>query len=205
LELSSRTALGRKIVIVLIVIVILGAAGALVLSRSSSDSSITAASTSSASKGTSSSLSSSIDQTQTTSQGSTSTGSSSSTSTGSGGPTSIMLSNPGALSPSGILPNFETGDFGWSTAISGTTVVVGAPEDSEGGLPETGRVYLFNSTDGALLQILSSPDPQVSGEFGWSVALGSGILSVGDPEGDVTTPTTTTTLIPGDAFIFKIE
>jgi len=64
-------------------------------------------------------------------------------------------------------------------AISGTKVAVGAPEESVAALTQAGHAYVFKSTTGARLLSLSSPNAQVQGEFGVSVALGSTKIVVG--------------------------
>jgi hypothetical protein len=46
------------------------------------------------------------------------------------------------------------------------------------GLQEAGRAYLFSGATGALLRVLSSPNPESVGWFGWEVA------AVPDAEGD---------------------
>jgi hypothetical protein len=56
-------------------------------------------------------------------------------------------------------------------------VLVGAP-GREGGAQNSGRVYVFDGSDGALLDTLDSPDPFSGGDFGCSVS------AVGDVDGD---------------------
>jgi outer membrane protein assembly factor BamB len=67
-------------------------------------------------------------------------------------------------------PLFE-GLFGSSVAISGTTVVVGAPSED--------RAYVFDSTSGALISTLISPSPLAGGGFGSSVAISDTTVVVG--------------------------
>jgi hypothetical protein len=74
----------------------------------------------------------------------------------------------------------DYGDFGYSVAVSGGTVVVGAPYETSGGMQWAGNAYVF-STGGRLLATLSSPDPQTDGVFGWSVAISGSKVVVGAP------------------------
>src|SRR5207249_9551990 len=77
-------------------------------------------------------------------------------------------------------PNAQTdGEFGFSVAVSGTTVVVGAPDESAGTPAQTqaGNAYIFNATAGSLITTLTSPNAQNDGEFGSSVAVrGTAVL-----------------------------
>jgi hypothetical protein len=67
--------------------------------------------------------------------------------------------------------------FGWSVAISGTTVVVGAPEETA----SAGHAYVFDATNGSLITPLTSPNAQAGGNFGWSVAISGTTVVVGAP------------------------
>lgn len=71
------------------------------------------------------------------------------------------------------------GSFGWSVAISGATVVVGAPLEAVSSLASAGHAYLFNATTGAPLATLTSPNEQLYGEFGDSVAISGSTVVVG--------------------------
>jgi hypothetical protein len=76
-------------------------------------------------------------------------------------------------------PNSQVdGSFGWSVAMSGNIVVVGAPGETRDG--EVGYAYAFSATTGKLIRTLSSPNPQISGEFGISVAISGNVVIVGD-------------------------
>src|SRR2546425_572215 len=69
-------------------------------------------------------------------------------------------------------PNAATdGDFGSSVAISGTTVVVGAPGEAVGGQAHAGNAYTFDDTTGTPIATLTSPYALANGEFGTSVAV----------------------------------
>ncbi|MGB5960632.1 MAG: CHAT domain-containing protein [Coleofasciculaceae cyanobacterium] len=70
--------------------------------------------------------------------------------------------------------------FGFSVAALGTDVLIGAPFDNTAA-SESGAVYLFNGTTGALLNTLTTPTAELGAGFGWSVAgVGNNIL-VGAP------------------------
>src|SRR5207245_1550435 len=75
------------------------------------------------------------------------------------------------------------GVFGFSVAVSGTTVVVGAPFESAGTPAQlsAGNAYVFDATDGSLITTITSPTPQFDGDFGLSVAVGGTTVVVGAP------------------------
>src|SRR3989454_970479 len=83
-----------------------------------------------------------------------------------------------------------SGEFGFSVAVSGTTVVVGAPLESAGTPAQTqaGNAYVFDATDGSLITTLTSPAPQIDGEFGSSVAVSGTTVVVGAPFESAGTP-----------------
>lgn len=75
--------------------------------------------------------------------------------------------------------------FGWSVAGVGNNILVGAPFTSAGTvtapITQAGSAYLFNSTNGALLQTFNNPTPAIRDQFGYSVAgLGTNVL-IGAP------------------------
>ena len=75
--------------------------------------------------------------------------------------------------------------FGWSVAISGDTVIVGAPFDDHAG-ERSGSAYLFardRGGAGAWGQVakLTAADGAAGDEFGWSVALSGDAAIVGAP------------------------
>ncbi|MCA9275798.1 MAG: hypothetical protein KDA29_07220 [Phycisphaerales bacterium] len=74
----------------------------------------------------------------------------------------------------------ETGDqFGYSVAISGTTAVVGAPNDDDNGT-SSGSAYLFDTTTGQQLFFKLLPnDGAESDQFGYSVAISGTTAVVG--------------------------
>jgi len=78
--------------------------------------------------------------------------------------------------PNGV----QDGLFGVSVAIgrvdndSYGDIAVGASRSNVGAVSAQGRAYVFSGADGSpLLHTLDSPNGEVSGEFGWSVALGT--------------------------------
>jgi len=73
------------------------------------------------------------------------------------------------------------GWFGYSVAVDGTTVVVGAPSEPVQGIQQAGNAYVFSATTGARISTLTSPNPQLSGEFGYSVAVSANAALVGAP------------------------
>lgn len=104
-------------------------------------------------------------------------------------------------------PNYSVSDhFGSSVAISGDTLLVGAPAESSsasGGewddsAPGAGAVYVFSRTDGAWSQEAFLKASNADGDCGWadivpsptgdyfgaSVALSSGVLAVSAPGED---------------------
>ena len=72
--------------------------------------------------------------------------------------------------------------FGWSVAIDGNTVVVGAWGDDDGG-SASGSVYVFRTTDGGAtygqVAKLTAPDAAASDKFGYSVAIDGATIVVG--------------------------
>ena len=80
-------------------------------------------------------------------------------------------------------PNAQAGGlFGISVSISGTTVVVGAPDETANALPRAGHAYVFDATDGSLVTTLTSPNPQIGGLFGFSVSITGTTVVVGAPQ-----------------------
>ncbi len=75
------------------------------------------------------------------------------------------------------------GNFGASVAISGNTIVVGAPTETVSGQVLTGRVYTFDANAGSLNTVLTNPDSQsqIGGFFGASVAISGNTIVVGAP------------------------
>ena len=88
------------------------------------------------------------------------------------------------LDGSGLLqilsnPTPETADqFGYSVAVSGDLVVVGAYADDTGAT-DAGAAYVFDATTGNLLHTLNNPTPAASDYFGRSVAVSGNLVVVG--------------------------
>ena len=70
-------------------------------------------------------------------------------------------------------------NFGRAVAIHGTVAIVGAPNDTSGGVATAGAAYVFNAQTGALLTTLENPDPEASDNFGVAVAIHGGKVVVG--------------------------
>jgi len=76
--------------------------------------------------------------------------------------------------------------FGYSVAISGTRVAVGAYGDDTGA-PNAGSAYVYDltsSTPAVPVATLNNPNAAVDGYFGWSVAIDNVCLVVGAPADD---------------------
>ena len=97
--------------------------------------------------------------------------------------------------------------FGWSVAISGDYIVVGAPQDdgSTETLNDAGEAYVFKKDSGGvdnwgLIKTLNSNNPDASDKFGSSVAINSDYIVVGAPQDDGSTETLNNA---GEAYVFK--
>lgn len=81
-----------------------------------------------------------------------------------------------------LSPNPQTadggGEFGFSVAISGDLVAIGAPFEEVSGYTQAGHVYVFNLATGSSMMV-SSPAPESYGAFGFSVAISGSRLLVG--------------------------
>ena len=74
--------------------------------------------------------------------------------------------------------------FGYSVAISGSTIVVGAPHVTTDGLTAAGAAYVFQDDGGGwstLAATLTAGDAAALDAFGWSVAISGGTIVVGAP------------------------
>jgi len=91
----------------------------------------------------------------------------------------------GPLTPYSSSKNFTSpnaqsnGGFGESVAMSGTTLVVGAPDETASGYNDAGHVYVFKEETGELMTTLTSPNAQTEGYFGHSVAISGTTVVVG--------------------------
>ena len=94
----------------------------------------------------------------------------------------------GGLVSTLISPNPQyLGSFGFSVAVSGTTVVVGAFGEAVGTAQLAGHAYVFDATTGGLISTLISPNPEAYGQFGNSVAISGTTVVVGAPNETVGT------------------
>ncbi len=73
------------------------------------------------------------------------------------------------------------GDFGYSVAVSGSTVLVGAPYETVSGNNGAGHAYTFNATTGDLISSFSSPSIESGEAFGYSVAISGSTVVIGAP------------------------
>jgi len=71
--------------------------------------------------------------------------------------------------------------FGWSVAVSGSTIVVGAWLDDIGGNVDQGSAYVFNRQGGSWVETrkLTASDGAERDHFGWSVAVSGSTVVVG--------------------------
>ena len=114
----------------------------------------------------------------------------------------VFDATDGSLVTTLTSPNAQSnGRFGLSVAVSGTMVVVGAPDESAGtpAQPEAGHAYVFDATDGSLITTLTSPNAQANGQFGRSVAVSGTTVVVGAPLESAGTPVQTHA---GHAYVF---
>ena len=80
------------------------------------------------------------------------------------------------------LPNPSLGAFnyfGFSVAVSGNLVAVGAPFEDEGNVTDVGVVYLVDAISGDVQRTIYNPEPAASDAFGYSVAMHADLLVVG--------------------------
>ena len=74
-------------------------------------------------------------------------------------------------------------EFGSSIAISGGTVVIGAPGDDDNG-SNSGSVYLFNASTGQQIRKITPADGATNDMFGTSVAILGNTIVIGAPGDD---------------------
>ena len=81
-------------------------------------------------------------------------------------------------------PNLSDVDqMGFSVALSGNTVVLGAWADSVGTIM-AGRAMIFDAVSGSLVAAIDNPTPADSDSFGTSVATGGGLVAIGADRDD---------------------
>jgi hypothetical protein len=96
---------------------------------------------------------------------------------------------PSAVSGGALVqaPAGAPGNFGFSVALSGDTLAVGAvgetPDPDAGVPPQSGAVYVFqlSGTTWTMAAELQASNARLGDEFGWSLALAGDTLVVGAP------------------------
>ena len=94
--------------------------------------------------------------------------------------------------------NQDRSFFGNSVTISGDHVVIGERWASVEGYEKAGRAHIYD-TGWNLVATLQSPTPEDNAEFGFSVAIGGGLVVVGELKWDVET------MNEGKAYVFDLE
>jgi hypothetical protein len=74
---------------------------------------------------------------------------------------------------------YASGYFGYSIAVAGNYLVVGAPQENVSANTSSGNAYVFNTTTGLLDVGLPNPTPASYGIFGDSVAVSGADIAVG--------------------------
>jgi len=71
--------------------------------------------------------------------------------------------------------------FGWSVAVTGTRILVGAPYDKAGQNDFMGRVYVYDTTSGTptVPVVMNNPTTPLNRYFGWSLAAHGTQVAVG--------------------------
>jgi hypothetical protein len=77
--------------------------------------------------------------------------------------------------------------FGQSVSVSGTYIIVGAPEDDNGGIVDQGSVsiYQYNGSTRTLMEKKLDATGAADDRFGYSVSISGNYVIVGAPEDDV--------------------
>jgi hypothetical protein len=118
---------------------------------------------------------------------------------------SVMLFLPAAYADSTITltsPNAQlNGLFGSSVAINENDpiVVVGAPTETANAQSEAGNAYVLDTTTGSITT-LTSPTPQLDGNFGFSVSVSGTTVVVGAPG-----ETANALAFAGHAYVFDVS
>src|SRR5262249_36500435 len=72
--------------------------------------------------------------------------------------------------------------FGFSIALDGSILAIGAPLRDDGGIADAGAVYVYDFVTFALLATLQKPGSHVAGDrFGFSIAVANGLIAVSAP------------------------
>lgn len=103
----------------------------------------------------------------------------------------------GALIRTFLNPTPGVGDqFGWSVAVVGSNVLVGALYDDTGAT-DGGAAYLFDGVTGSLIHTFANPTPNAGDNFGWWVTSVAGNALIGAPFDD------TAAMDGGAAYLFQ--
>jgi hypothetical protein len=97
-------------------------------------------------------------------------------------------------------PSATAGYFGWSVAISGSRVVVGAPYEDTGA-NDAGSAYVYNlgsATPTVPIVTLHNPSPEELDQFGWSVGISATRVVVGADQDS------TGALRAGSAYVYDL-
>ncbi|MBC8403687.1 MAG: FG-GAP repeat protein [Planctomycetes bacterium] len=73
--------------------------------------------------------------------------------------------------------------FGYSISMDAGIVAIGADDDDDNGF-NSGSAYLYDATNGTLIEKLGASDGDVYDEFGTSVAIANGVAVIGSPGDD---------------------
>jgi hypothetical protein len=112
----------------------------------------------------------------------------------------VFDATTGDLITSLASPNAQpSGEFGLSVGVfvDDATAIVGAPNEMVGTTIEAGQAYVFDATTGDLLNSLASPNAEVGGGFGKSVAISGTTVVAGSPY-----ETVGTAVHAGRAYVF---
>jgi hypothetical protein len=71
-------------------------------------------------------------------------------------------------------------EFGYSAKMDDSIIVIGSPRQNNSTTPDTGRVYVYNSSR-TLLFTIENPNSQTGDRFGHSVAINDSYIAVGAP------------------------
>jgi hypothetical protein len=83
-------------------------------------------------------------------------------------------------------PDGQANDkFGYSVAISGDTIVIGAPKVTRNGVLNRGSVYIFTGSGRSWALQKQVLGGGTDDHFGWSVAIGGNLVAIGSPYADL--------------------
>lgn len=104
----------------------------------------------------------------------------------------IFNASTGAFVRSIVAPTTEASvNFGWSVALSGSTLAVGSPFELHNDI-HAGRVYVFNAGTGELTHTYASQETELTADgdnFGISVGISGTTLVVGSANEQLASPT----------------